>query len=259
MASNPGGGFTPLTGRIIDTRQSSSVASNSSLAVQIAGARGGLSSVEGGLAAVAITLTAIHSGTNSGYAKVWGDGMPEPGASAINYAPTGSIRTTTAIVPVGANGKIRIKNASTTATDFVVDLQGAYNSLPGGPSDTNQTGQRKSATTLPFPITDQTNASVDVGTGNLLVTTSALSLPGVTQNATIVRRTTPAAPVPRTRTRWPPTGGSTHSPVQATSPRTPPVSSTRTLRARRGSSRRRWRSGRASSPRPLACSRRWSV
>ncbi|MEV7934054.1 RHS repeat-associated core domain-containing protein [Curtobacterium sp. NPDC089185] len=185
MASNPGGGFTPLTGRIIDTRQSSSVASNSSLAVQIAGARGGLSSVEGGLAAVAITLTAIHSGTNSGYAKVWGDGMPEPGASAINYAPTGSIRTTTAIVPVGANGKIRIKNASTTATDFVVDLQGAYNSLPGGPSDTNQTGQRKSATTLPFPITDQTNASVDVGTGNLLVTTSALSLPGVTQNATI--------------------------------------------------------------------------
>ncbi|MBF4582926.1 hypothetical protein ITJ54_09625 [Curtobacterium sp. VKM Ac-2865] len=185
MASNPGGGFTPLTGRIIDTRDSASVASNGSLAIQIAGARGGLPSVEGGLAAVAITLTAVHSGTNGGYAKVWGDGMPEPGASAINYAPTTSLRSTTTIVPVGTNGKIRIKNASTTATDFVVDMQGAYNSLPSGPASTNLTGQRTSATRLPFTITDQTNASVDVGTGNLMVSTAAMSLPGATSSTSI--------------------------------------------------------------------------
>jgi RHS repeat-associated protein len=185
MASNPGGGFTPLTGRIIDTRDSASVASNGSLAIQIAGARGGLPSVEGGLAAVAITLTAVHSGTNGGYAKAWGDGMPEPGASAINYGPTTSTRSTTTIVPVGTNGKIRIKNASTTATDFVIDLQGAYNSLPSGPASTNLTGQRTSATRLPFTVTDQTNASVDVGTGNLMVSTSAMSLPGATSSTQI--------------------------------------------------------------------------
>ncbi|MFJ3386019.1 MULTISPECIES: hypothetical protein, partial [unclassified Curtobacterium] len=185
LASNPGGGFTPLTGRLVDTRDSASVGRDGSVAVQVAGARGGLPSVEGGLSAVAITLTAIHDGTSGGYAKAWGDGGAEPGNSAINYGPVTSIRTTTAIVPVGANGKIRIKNSSTTATDFVVDLQGAYNSLPGGPTATNLTGQRTSATTLPFPITDQTSASVDVGTGNLLVTTTALNLPGVTQNSTI--------------------------------------------------------------------------
>jgi RHS repeat-associated protein len=185
MASNPGGGFTPLTGRIIDTRDSTSVASNGSLAIQIAGARGGLPSVEGGLAAVAITLTAVHSGTNGGYAKAWGDGMPEPGASAINYGPTTSTRSTTTIVPVGTNGKIRVKNASTTATDFVVDLQGAYNSLPSGPASTNLTGQRTSATRLPFTISDQTNASVDVGTGNLMVSTAAMSLPGATSSTSI--------------------------------------------------------------------------
>lgn len=185
MKSNPGGGFTPLTGRIIDTRQGAAVASNSSLAVQIAGARGGLPSVEGGLSAVAVTLTAVHDGTNGGYAKAWGDGMPEPGASAINYGRTNSIRTTTVIVPIGANGKIRVKNASTTATDFVIDLQGAYNSLPNGPSTTNLTGQRTSANRLPFSVTDQTSASVDVGTGNLLVSTAAMSLPGATSSTPI--------------------------------------------------------------------------
>jgi RHS repeat-associated protein len=185
MPSNPGGGFTPQVGRLIDTRSGSAVAANGSVAVQVAGALSGVPSVEGGLSAVAITLTEVHSGTSGGYAKVWGDGAPEPDGSVMDYARNTQTRTTTATIPVGANGKIRIKNASSAATDFVVDLQGTYNSLPGGPSNTNQTGQRRSATTLPFPITDQTNASVDVGTGNLLVTTTAMSLPGVTQNTTI--------------------------------------------------------------------------
>ncbi|WIB77543.1 RHS repeat-associated core domain-containing protein [Curtobacterium sp. MCPF17_002] len=185
MPSNPGGGFTPQTGRLIDTRSGSAVASNGSLAVQIAGAKTGIPSVEGGLSAVAITLTEVHQGADGGYAKAWADGAPEPDGSVMDYSRNTQTRTTTATIPVGVNGKIRIKNVSAAATDFVVDLQGTYNSLPGGPSNTNQTGQRKSATTLPFPITDQTNASVDVGTGNLLVTTTALSLPGVTQNTTI--------------------------------------------------------------------------
>jgi|GEM_PF-1217384 len=185
MPSNPGGGFTPQTGRLIDTRSGTAVAANGSVAVQVAGVLSGIPSVEGGLSAVAITLTEIHSGTSGGYAKVWADGAPEPDGSVMDYSRNTSTRTTTATIPVGVNGKIRIKNAASTATDFVVDLQGTYNSLPGGPSNTNQTGQRKSATTLPFPITDQTNASVDVGTGNLLVTTTALSLPGVTQSTTI--------------------------------------------------------------------------
>ncbi len=41
------------------------------------------------------------------------------------------------------------------------------------------TGPRPSATRIPFPISDKVSASVDVGTGNLLVTTSELALPGV--------------------------------------------------------------------------------
>ncbi|WP_442792289.1 DUF6531 domain-containing protein [Amycolatopsis sp. NBC_01307] len=41
------------------------------------------------------------------------------------------------------------------------------------------TGARPSATRIPFPISDKVSASVDVGTGNLLVTTSELALPGI--------------------------------------------------------------------------------
>lgn len=185
LPSNPGGGFTPQTGRLADTRSGAGVAANASIAVQVAGARDGVPSVEGGLSAVAITLTAIHAGSDGGYAKVWADGAAEPSVSTVTYGLSNSLRTSTAIVPVGADGKIRIKNASASETDYVVDLQGTYNSLPGGPATTNQTGQRTSATRLPFPVTDQTSASVDVGTGNLLVTTNALSLPGATSSTPI--------------------------------------------------------------------------
>ncbi|MDT8910042.1 RHS repeat-associated core domain-containing protein [Amycolatopsis sp. PS_44_ISF1] len=41
------------------------------------------------------------------------------------------------------------------------------------------TGPRPSATRIPFPISDKVSASVDVGTGNLLLTSSDLALPGI--------------------------------------------------------------------------------
>lgn len=43
-------------------------------------------------------------------------------------------------------------------------------------------GARKNATTLPFQIGDRVSASVDVGTGNLQVTATGLSAPGVTSD-----------------------------------------------------------------------------
>lgn len=183
LQSNPGGGFTPLNGRLIDTRNGGSIASGASFTVQVGGVQGA-PTVEGGLSAAAVTFTAVNDSGADSYAKMWADGAAEPESSAISSDRTSKM-TNTVVAPVGANGKIRIKNMGTAAMNYLVDLQGAYNSLPGGPGNTNRTGQRTSATTLPFPITDQTNASVDVGTGNLLVTTSAMSLPGVTQNTTI--------------------------------------------------------------------------
>ena len=183
LKSNPGGGFTPLNGRLIDTRKTASIASGASFTVQVGGVQGA-PTVEGGLSAAAVTFTAVNDSGADSYAKMWADGAAEPTSSAISSDKTSKV-SNTVVAPMGANGKIRIKNMGKGAMDYLVDLQGAYNSLPGGPGETNRTGKRTSATTLPFPITDQTNASVDVGTGNLLVSTTAMSLPGVTENTTI--------------------------------------------------------------------------
>jgi len=61
--------------------------------------------------------------------------------------------------------------------------QSASAALPSGPATTGLTGSRPSATALSFPISDQVQASVDVATGNLLVTTAGIAMPGV--NSTI--------------------------------------------------------------------------
>ena len=61
--------------------------------------------------------------------------------------------------------------------------QTAYAAIPTGPTATGLTGARPNATALPFRISDQVSASVDVATGNLLVTTQALALPGVNGNS----------------------------------------------------------------------------
>lgn len=58
--------------------------------------------------------------------------------------------------------------------------QSASAALPTGPTSTGLTGVRPSATRLPFPISDQVSASVDIATGNLMVSTTWLSLRGVT-------------------------------------------------------------------------------
>jgi hypothetical protein len=46
-------------------------------------------------------------------------------------------------------------------------------------------GRRPNATTLSFPVDAHTQAQVDVGTGNLLVTSRQLNLPGVTQDVPV--------------------------------------------------------------------------
>jgi RHS repeat-associated protein len=57
--------------------------------------------------------------------------------------------------------------------------------LPVGPTVTGLTGNRPSATRLTFPVSDQVQASVDVGTGNLEVATIGFSLPSVNSSAPI--------------------------------------------------------------------------
>lgn len=185
VPSNPGGGYTPQAGRLLDTRTNGqTLNSGASLAFQVAGARSGVPSMQDGLSAVALTVTVKHNGTDSGFSRVWADGATEPDIASLQ-SPGTTFRTDTIIVPVGAGGKVRVKNVSGSATDYIIDLQGTYTSLPVGPTTTNLTGSRPSATNLSFAIDDRTSAQVDVATGNLLLTTNALTMAGVTDQLSI--------------------------------------------------------------------------
>jgi RHS repeat-associated protein len=63
--------------------------------------------------------------------------------------------------------------------------ESAAAALPTGPTVTGFTGARPSATRLSFPISDQVGASVDVATGNLMVSTDWINLQGVNSAARI--------------------------------------------------------------------------
>jgi RHS repeat-associated protein len=183
-AADSGGVFTPDAERLYDTRVSpnTTFASNEQRAVPIAG-QGSVPAMGSGISAVAITLTTLHAADSTGNTTVWADGTTKPATTAINFTAD-SIRSDLVIVPLGSDGKIDLDNISEDTSNFVIDVQGWYNSLPTGPSTTNLTGSRPSATALPFPIDDQTTTSVDVATGNLSVSNQGLTLPTLTGSAT---------------------------------------------------------------------------
>lgn len=83
-------------------------------------------------------------------------------------------------VPIGVRTAIVAVVSLALAGGVAESAQAA---MPSGPTVTGLTGARASATRLPFQISDRVNASVDVATGNLLVTANGLSLPGV--NSTV--------------------------------------------------------------------------
>ncbi|WP_158603876.1 RHS repeat domain-containing protein [Cryobacterium tepidiphilum] len=57
--------------------------------------------------------------------------------------------------------------------------QATTSGLPGYSDETGLTGARPNATRLSFYVSDQVSATIDVGTGNLMVTSRNLVLPGV--------------------------------------------------------------------------------
>jgi hypothetical protein len=76
--------------------------------------------------AAVVNLTVVHN-TAGGFLRVWPVDGAEPEASLTNYpaANTGA-RAGLAVVQVGTEGKIRIRNASPGTVHILVDLQGWY-------------------------------------------------------------------------------------------------------------------------------------
>ncbi|MBT1665416.1 hypothetical protein [Curtobacterium flaccumfaciens] len=123
-AGKGGAVFTPAYGRAYDSRATgnTALAENETRSIQIAGTAG-VPVMGSGITAVVLTLIVAHGGSN-GYADAWADGTTKPNTSAINFQ-TNEIQTNTITVPLGANGKISLRNAA-KATNYVIDVQGWY-------------------------------------------------------------------------------------------------------------------------------------
>ena len=115
------GSFVPLTAsRVMDTRPGG-IPARSSIGVQVLG-RGGVPT--SGVSAVVANLTAVAS-RFGGYLSVARDGDPQPRTSTLDFPPK-AIVANLSVIPVGADGKIRIFNGSAGITPVLVDVTGYY-------------------------------------------------------------------------------------------------------------------------------------
>lgn len=151
-----GGSFTPVTPvRAIDTRDGggSPKTAGSTTEVQVAGITGVPSNQPTpAVAAVAVNLTAVTPSA-AGWLKAWGSGSTAPSTSVLNHQP-GETIAAFAIVAVGADGKIRVRNE--VSTHFIVDVVGWWSvgTNPTGDTFTPADPKRVLDTRGPAPIGD---------------------------------------------------------------------------------------------------------
>ncbi len=129
---NNAGYYNPLTSpvRLADTRPNSTyqdagatLGPNGSINVNVDG-QGGVPS--NGVSAVVVNVTATNTSAN-GFVSAYPAGGSSGGASTVNFT-MGSSVPNRAIVPVGSNGEITIKNGPGDTTDVVVDISGYFTS-----------------------------------------------------------------------------------------------------------------------------------
>jgi len=124
-------GYTSVApARLLDTRSGvggtkGAVQGGHHITLTVAGADGGALPASG-ITAVSLNLTAVD-GTGNGFATAYPDGSTTPASSNLNYL-AGQTVASTAIVPVGADGKIDLYVGGSTAqtVDLIADVQGYY-------------------------------------------------------------------------------------------------------------------------------------
>ena len=115
------GRYTALTpARLVDTRQSTKVGAQGTLAVPVAG-RGGVPAT--GAAAVVVNIAATEA-DGPGYFTAHATGTARPGTSNLNVERRNGTVSNLAVVPLGADGSISI--FSQRGAHLVVDVLGWY-------------------------------------------------------------------------------------------------------------------------------------
>ena len=199
-ASAGGGDFVSFaTGaRVLDTRNKIGVTTTTPMAAasQLAFPVLGVGSVPAtGVSAVMVTVTALAP-TASMLFRVWpDDGSGPPAVSVLHSVATRTI-SNTAVIPVAANGKIRIYNSAGT-THALIDVQGYFTSTttttgPGGFTPITQTrvvDSRSNLGTTGGSIAPGGSRTITLATAGVPATATAvylnLTVPTATSNGTI--------------------------------------------------------------------------
>ncbi len=129
-SSTTGAGMRPVTTRLLDTRPTGTLAAGATVDVQVGGVSG---LPTRGIAAASLDLTVTNQ-TKEGYLQAWPLGGTETTSSLTYFYANKAARSSIAVVKVGTEGKIRIKNNSAGTINLMVDLQGWFaDPLPGVP------------------------------------------------------------------------------------------------------------------------------
>ena len=121
-----GGSYRSLTpARILDTRSAlgapGPVAANGTVSLQVAG-RGGVPAT--GVSAVVLNVTVTRPQA-AGNVQAWASGAAMPSTSSLNFAP-GQDVPNAVVVPVGRDGKVNLRNASSGTSHLIADVGGYY-------------------------------------------------------------------------------------------------------------------------------------
>ncbi|WP_327281594.1 MULTISPECIES: PKD domain-containing protein [unclassified Streptomyces] len=119
-------GYTSLNPvRFVDTREGlgaarGQVAGQGTFGVQITGKSG----IPAGVSAVALNVT-VTNPREAGHLTVFPSGQAAPTTSNLNFT-AGQTVANSVIVPVGADGRINVRNGAWAGTDVIVDVVGYY-------------------------------------------------------------------------------------------------------------------------------------
>lgn len=127
-ATTPGAFKSLSPSRLLDTRNSNAVGANSPVTFQVAGVNG----IPPSVAAVVFNLT-VTQARSLGFVTAYASDAARPNASNLNFS-TGQTVPNLVTVPVGANGKVALFNASSGSSHLIADVAGYY--LPGTPTAT---------------------------------------------------------------------------------------------------------------------------
>lgn len=125
--------------------------------------------------AVVVNLTMVDSG-GAGYASSWPTGSAQPTVSSVNTDFAGQTVANMATIPIGADGFVSIY--SSVEADFIIDVQGVYESAPTAASGrfVPLTPRRALDTRRTAPLAPASSITVDLGTVGVPADASAAVL-----------------------------------------------------------------------------------